>query len=216
MAPACARNPLSGYRLDRGRIRPYAASNTSPTYRTMHNLGSIVAEEAVQHGPAYPKVFRDVLAGVTVGLHPGGSAACGRPLLAMYWMVAGCGGQDESRRERHTIGKLAVHGGARNAQHLRDVIVSETGGGRERNPTENTSRKQATVVSEMWSLGPTTTRSCTGRPGHPTCRTRCRRGWPPPVIVADLREAQPHAGRELVLPIRVGGVVVMDHKPGRR
>jgi len=117
-----SRNPLSGYRLDRGRIRPYAASNTSPTYRTMHNLGSIVAEEAVQHGPAYPKVFRDVLAGVTVGLHPGGSAACGRPLLAMYRMVAGCGGQDESRRERHTIGKVAVHGGARNAQHLRDVI----------------------------------------------------------------------------------------------
>src|SRR3954454_22169888 len=37
----------------------------------------------------------------------------------------------------------------------------------------------------------------------------------PPVIVADLREAQPHAGRELVLPIRVGGVVVvMDHKRG--
>jgi hypothetical protein len=117
---------------------------------------------------------------VTVGLHPGGSAACGRPLLAMYWMVAGCGGQDESRRERHTIGTVAVHGGARNAQHLRDVIASETGGGRERNPPENTSRKQATVVSEMWSLGPTTTRSHAGRPGHPTCRTRCRRGWPPP------------------------------------
>jgi hypothetical protein len=37
-----------------------------------------------------------------------------------------------------------------------------------------------------------------------------------PVIVADLREDRPHAGRDGGLPIRVGRVVVMDHKPGRR
>jgi len=36
------------------------------------------------------------------------------------------------------------------------------------------------------------------------------------VIVADLREDRPHAGRDGGLPIRVGWVVVMDHKPVRR
>jgi hypothetical protein len=37
-----------------------------------------------------------------------------------------------------------------------------------------------------------------------------------PAILTQLREDRPHAGREVVLPIRVGGVVVTDHKPGRR
>ena len=36
-------------------------------------------------------------------------------------MVTDMGGNHESRRERHTIGKIAVHGGAGDAQHLRDV-----------------------------------------------------------------------------------------------
>jgi hypothetical protein len=36
------------------------------------------------------------------------------------------------------------------------------------------------------------------------------------VIVADLREARPCAGTTVVLPIRVGRVVVMDHNPVRR
>jgi Helicase conserved C-terminal domain len=37
-----------------------------------------------------------------------------------------------------------------------------------------------------------------------------------PVIVADLREDRPTQAATVGLPIRVGGVVVMDHKPGRR
>jgi len=37
-----------------------------------------------------------------------------------------------------------------------------------------------------------------------------------PVILTQLREDRPDAGRDDGLPIRVGGVVVVDHKPGRR
>jgi len=36
------------------------------------------------------------------------------------------------------------------------------------------------------------------------------------VIVADLREDRPHAGRDGGFADPVGGVVVTDHKPGRR
>ena len=38
----------------------------------------------------------------------------------MRWMSLAWGHR-ESRRERHTIGEVAVHGGAGDAQHLRDV-----------------------------------------------------------------------------------------------
>jgi hypothetical protein len=34
--------------------------------------------------------------------------------------------------------------------------------------------------------------------------------------LADLREGQPHAGRDGGFAIRVGWVVFVDHKPGRR
>ena len=37
------------------------------------------------------------------------------------WRSPRCAGQMESRRERRTIGKVAVHGGAGDSQHLRDV-----------------------------------------------------------------------------------------------
>ena len=40
---------------------------------------------------------------------------------SMRWMVAGAVGQNESGRERHTMGKVAVNGGAGNPQHLGDV-----------------------------------------------------------------------------------------------
>jgi hypothetical protein len=36
------------------------------------------------------------------------------------------------------------------------------------------------------------------------------------VILTQLREGRPDAGRDDGLPIRVDGVVVMDHKLGRR
>ena len=32
--------------------------------------------------------------------------------VSMCWIVAGVGGHQESRRERHTIGEIPVHGGA--------------------------------------------------------------------------------------------------------
>jgi hypothetical protein len=57
---------------------------------------------------------------------------CGCPLLSMYWMVAGVGGHHESRRERHTIGKVAVHGGAGNPEHPRDVGGRDAPGAYER------------------------------------------------------------------------------------
>lgn len=50
-------------------------------------------------------------------------------------------------------------------------------------------------------LDPTTTWSCTGRPGADGHH---------PVIVADLREDRPTQAATVVLPIRVGGVVVTD------
>ena len=34
------------------------------------------------------------------------------PVTGRCWMVAGVGGHHESRRERHTIGEIPVHGGA--------------------------------------------------------------------------------------------------------
>ena len=56
------------------------------------------------------------------------------------------GGHHESRRERHTIGKVAVHGGAGDAQHFRDV------GGRD------------ALVPELRALAASASSTLRGRP----------------------------------------------------
>ena len=56
---------------------------------------------------------------------------------------------------------------------VRSSVTSTCCRSRTRRVTLGVPRRRATSAI-------TTTRSCTGRPGHPTCRTRCRRRWRPP------------------------------------
>jgi hypothetical protein len=69
----------------------------------------------------------------------------------------------------------------------------------------------STSTSLAARLGPSTTRSCTGRPGQTQLAERgVGVDGHHPVIVVDLREDRPTQAATVVLPIRVGGVVVTD------
>ena len=74
-----------------------------------------------------------------------------------------CGGHHESRREWHTIGKVAVHGGARDIQHSRDV------GGRDALLAELTGFGGIGVVDLPWAPTLAPVRGGTPTPDPGSC-----------------------------------------------
>jgi Helix-turn-helix domain of resolvase len=85
------------------------------------------------------------------------------PLLSMRWMIAG-GGHHESRRERHTLGKVAIHGGAGDSQHFRDVA------GRDALLPELTGFGGIGVVDLAWPSALAPVGCCSGPRGTPARR----------------------------------------------
>src|ERR1700742_4055953 len=81
----------------------------------MWNLNNV----AVKRRSAYSQVLGDVLPVWPSSFTRFAVAMCS--VSSMRWMVAGVGRHHESRRERHTVGEVAVHGGAGDAQHFGDV-----------------------------------------------------------------------------------------------
>ena len=116
-----ARNVMSPHRLlITGSSAHQVHQPRCLSHRRSRSGCGVLGDVPIKRCASDAEVLGDAIARMTIGLHP----ARAQPAAARCCRRAGWSpmwGQNESGRERHTIGKVAVHGGAGDSQHLRDV-----------------------------------------------------------------------------------------------